>query len=313
MKYFREHPKYYLFLYLIVKPKLKFNFSRRGSAYCCYGDLTEWTKCTYKTQEPKRLNQFIINDDLKDYTCLKDFQFEANQVRVFEKSLEEESVLVKKEQGATIDEKKPLKGMNFSTVGKLNKKNAEIKLILDRLGGKLVSNLDDTIVALITNSEQLQKMGKKLSQSLNLNIHAIDEKFIEELCNQPAEKLGDIEQLILSHNLASWGSDLKTRIQYCQGINQLHDKLRKTSNENKYMSKSNGTVKLKVKGGAVVDPDSGLEDDGHILLEPKSNDPYSCVLGYVDIQRGTNSYYKLQLIENDKKIKYNHVLFPFIN
>ena len=63
-------------------------------------------------------------------------------------------------------------------------------------------------------------------------------------------------------------------------------------------------IKLKIKGGAAVDPDSGLEDDAHILSEPKTSDPYSCVLGYVDIARGSNSYYKLQLIEHDKKAKF---------
>lgn len=31
---------------------------------------------------------------------------------------------------------------------------------------------------------------------------------------------------------------------------------------------------------------------------------YNCVLGLVDIVRGTNSYYKLQVLESDKKNRY---------
>lgn len=61
-------------------------------------------------------------------------------------------------------------------------------------------------------------------------------------------------------------------------------------------------LKLKLKGGGVVDPDSGLEDKTHVL---KTKDTmYSVVLGMVDIQSGRNSYYKIQILEHDKKKKY---------
>ena len=103
----------------------------RGSAYNCTGYLTEWTKCTYRTQEPKRVNQLVISDDLQDYECLSKFKFEPNQVRIFEKSIEEAAALRKKEPApAGTDAKKPLKGMNFSTVGKLNKKIPKLNCCL---------------------------------------------------------------------------------------------------------------------------------------------------------------------------------------
>ena len=60
-------------------------------------------------------------------------------------------------------------------------------------------------------------------------------------------------------------------------------------------------LKLKLKEGGVVDPDSGLEDEAHVL---KTKDAlYSVVLGNVDIQSGRNSYYKLQVLEHDKESK----------
>ncbi|KAK7070986.1 Poly [ADP-ribose] polymerase 1, partial [Halocaridina rubra] len=57
--------------------------------------------------------------------------------------------------------------------------------------------------------------------------------------------------------------------------------------------------KVKLKGGAAVDPDSGLEDKAHVYQ--RGSKLYNCVLGMVDIVRGTNSYYKLQVLESDKK------------
>ncbi len=41
--------------------------------------------------------------------------------------------------------------MNFSSTTKLGVKNAEIKLIIESLGGKLVTNIGPNIVALISN------------------------------------------------------------------------------------------------------------------------------------------------------------------
>ena len=42
---------------------------------------------------------------------------------------------------------------------------------------------------------------------------------------------------------------------------------------------------------------SGLENSAHVLEQ--SGKMYSATLGLVDIVRGTNSYYKLQLLEDD--------------
>lgn len=61
-------------------------------------------------------------------------------------------------------------------------------------------------------------------------------------------------------------------------------------------------VKLKLKGGGAVDPDSGLEDCAHIYESGK--DKYTAVLGLTDIQKQKNSYYKLQLLQADAGNQY---------
>jgi poly [ADP-ribose] polymerase len=88
-----------------------------------------------------------------------------------------------------------------------------------------------------------------------------------------------------------------------------------------------GIKKLKVKGRSAVDPDSGKDETGHILEE--KNDIYSvmlnltgllsfslsllflsdlkclllifCLISLSDLSKGMNSYYELQLIEEDTK------------
>ncbi|VDM21710.1 unnamed protein product [Hydatigera taeniaeformis] len=57
---------------------------------------------------------------------------------------------------------------------------------------------------------------------------------------------------------------------------------------------------MRVKGGAVVDPASGLEDCASVTRD-RHGRPLSAVLGMVDLLRGSNSYYKLQVLRSDKE------------
>lgn len=58
---------------------------------------------------------------------------------------------------------------------------------------------------------------------------------------------------------------------------------------------------MRVKGGAVVDPASGLEDCASVVRDPHGR-PLSAVLGMVDLVRGSNSYYK--------SVSHRRLLFP---
>nr|VZH97926.1 unnamed protein product [Spirometra erinaceieuropaei] len=61
-------------------------------------------------------------------------------------------------------------------------------------------------------------------------------------------------------------------------------------------------VKMRIKGGAVVDPDSGMEDIASVLKDSKGR-PLSAILGMVDLVKGVNSYYRLQVLVSDKEPK----------
>lgn len=146
---------------------------------------------------------------------------------------------------------------------------------------------------------------KKVRDCESCEVYMVDEAICDELEKPLSTKSPalDIEALILKHSITPWTPcDLKQRMRECVEANEA----KKTTKEESYSLKSSlggdgsGKIKLKVKGGAVVDPDSGLEDDAHVLVENRTNEPYSCVLGMVDITRGSNSFYKLQILELDK-------------
>ena len=58
-------------------------------------------------------------------------------------------------------------------------------------------------------------------------------------------------------------------------------------------------VRVQLKGGAAVDPDSNLVDVAHVYKN--EHEIYNAVLGMTDIQSGKNSYYKLQVLESDSR------------
>lgn len=111
-------------------------------------------------------------------------------------------------------------------------------------------------------------------------------------------KVEGIISNIKTYTISSWGTtDPQTRLK--KEENSKEAKKSGSMFIKKEMPKS---VKMKLKGGGFVDPDSGLEDKAHVYKI--GNALYSVVLGAVSIQDDVNSYYKLQVLEHDKKPKY---------
>lgn len=63
------------------------------------------------------------------------------------------------------------------------------------------------------------------------------------------------------------------------------------------MSKGPSKMKVVVKNGLVVDPDSDLQDVAHVYRS--GDEIFNAVLSLTDLQSGKNSYYKLQVLESE--------------
>lgn len=57
------------------------------------------------------------------------------------------------------------------------------------------------------------------------------------------------------------------------------------------------SMKLTLKGGIVVEPQSGLDYKAHVYKH--KDEVWNANLCLSDVQTGKNSYYKLQLLESD--------------
>lgn len=186
---------------------------------------------------------------------------------------------------------KPLKNMEFVLLGKTEKDKEALTKEIAALGGKVVHKIHEHLAACISNPNEVEKMNKRMKEAKELDIQIVSEDFVEEAkeFDKPAV------MLINKKSICDWGGDPNLR------ITVIAEKS-KSRGKSQYEKSVSGKIKLRVKGGGAVDPDSGLEDKAHIYQSGK--DKYTATLGITDIQSKKNSYYKLQMLKADTQNKY---------
>ncbi|XP_046754057.1 poly [ADP-ribose] polymerase [Diprion similis] len=268
---------------------------KSGLGYMCTGDITEWTKCEYVTQDPKR-SKFVVPAVLKEeHPFLKAYKSKVKR-KLIRITAPTTSSSVKKEDevdsGPKIQGKpKPLKNMEFLLVGKTQRDKEELKKEILLLGGKLVTKIHKNLAACISNPTEVEKMNKRMQEIKEADIQVVSEDFIDEAkeFDKPAI------MLINKKNICTWGGDPSLRIA------TVVEKS-KSRGKSQFEKSVSGKIKMRVKGGGAVDPDSGLEDKAHIYQS--GQDKYTVTLGITDIQSKKNSYYKLQVLKDDNLKKY---------
>ncbi|CAK9797855.1 Poly [ADP-ribose] polymerase [Anthophora quadrimaculata] len=271
-----------------------------GVGYKCTGDVTEWAKCENVTQDPKR-KKFVISSHLKTaYPELKSLKYKVGK-RLIKLTAPSTSSAVKKEDevdsGPKVDAKpKPLKHMQFVILGNVQKDKDTLKKEIMLLGGDVTTKIQEHVTAVISTQHEIDKMSKKMEEAKNLNIQVITEDFVEEAKNYTKPAIS----LIKKKTISSWGGNLADRINV---VAEKSNALKSKSKGKSVFEKSgSGKMKLQLKGGGTIDPDSGLEDCAHVYQENK--DKYTATLVLTDIQTKKNSYYKLQILKHDKEKKY---------
>ncbi|KAJ8009696.1 hypothetical protein DPEC_G00094190 [Dallia pectoralis] len=280
----------------------------KSDAYYCTGDISAWTKCVFKTQLPNR-KDWVTPKEFHEITFLKKFKFKR-QDRVFPKvapapppSSSAAAVVSSAPsralpEGAPAD--KPLTGMSLMAVGKLRQNKDELKAAVEALGGKITGSANKAALCLSTKKE-VEKMTKKMEEAKEASVRVVSEDFLVDI-KSPGKTL---QELVSLHAISSWGAEVKLETQAVAAASKsgtVATKSTKKIKEEEGSSKSSKKMKMTVKGGAAVDPDSGLENSAHVL--DQNGKIFSATLGLVDIVRGTNSYYKLQLLEDDVQKRY---------
>uniref|UniRef100_A0AAR2JZI8 Poly [ADP-ribose] polymerase n=1 Tax=Pygocentrus nattereri TaxID=42514 RepID=A0AAR2JZI8_PYGNA len=270
----------------------------KGDAYYCTGDISAWTKCVVKTRTPNR-KDWVTPKEFQEIPYLKKFKFKR-QDRVFPKEVpappaDPASTAAASATVASSTSNKPLTGLKLLAVGKLSKNKEELKAAVEELGGKITGTVSKAAICL-SSKKEVEKMSKKMEEVRDAGVRVVAEDFLTDIKSSGKA----LQELISLHGISPWGAEVKVEAQAPSGASKstgaMSSKSAGRSKEEEGGSKSK-KMKLTVKGGAAVDPDSGLENCAHVL--DQNGKIYSATLGLVDIVRGTNSYYKLQLLEDD--------------
>ncbi|KAF7690537.1 poly [ADP-ribose] polymerase 1 [Silurus meridionalis] len=286
----------------------------KSDAYYCTGDISAWTKCVFKTLTPNR-KDWVTPKEFHEIPFLKKFKFKR-QDRVFPKespaaapsasstaasassSMASSTSSFPTELPTEVPSDKPLTGLKVLAVGKLSKNKDELKTVVEELGGKITGTVSKATFCL-SSTKEVEKMSKKMEEVRDAGVRVVSEDFLTDIKSSGKA----LRELISLHGISPWGADVKLEAQASSTASKSTGaaKSQGKSKEDEGGSKSK-KMKLTVKGGAAVDPDSGLENCAHVL--DQNGKIYSATLGLVDIVRGTNSYYKLQLLEDDVQKRY---------
>ncbi|XP_041951051.1 poly [ADP-ribose] polymerase 1 isoform X1 [Alosa sapidissima] len=280
----------------------------KSDAYYCNGDISAWTKCVFRTLTPNR-KDWLTPKEFHEVPFLKKFKFKR-QDRVYPKDAPPAPSAPTASAGApsalskALPESppadKPLTGLKLLAVGKLSKNKDDVKAAVEDLGGKITGTASKATLC-ISSRKEVEKMSKKMEEVKEACVRVVSEDFLTDIKSSGKA----LQELISLHAISPWGAEVKLEAPAPSAASKSTGapvaKSAGRVKEEEGGSKSK-TMKLTVKGGAAVDPDSGLENCAHVL--DQNGKIYSATLGLVDIVRGTNSYYKLQLLEDDVQKRY---------
>ncbi|TMW48487.1 hypothetical protein DOY81_006414, partial [Sarcophaga bullata] len=264
------------------------------SGYLCNGDLTEWTKCTKLINEPERKACKIPN--YINYNFLKDVRKspEVRAIRYISPSTILKNIALKK--GDELDgpkvkrERPPLYNIEIALIA-LNEREGNVKDRIRKLGGTVSTKITEKTTVVLSTPEEVKRMSSRIKKAKTLGLHVIPEEYLDAVEQNGAGAINYINSM----SLCDWGTDPAARI--------TQEESKSSKSKSIYTKSVPKSMKLKIKDGLAVDPDSGLEDVAHVYISP-NKEKYNVVLGITDIQKNKNSFYKLQLLESDMKNRF---------
>lgn len=170
--------------------------------------MTEWAKCSNTLKEPPRIGVKIPSSLQTEYPFLnKKLKVQTRALRAAPLILSPRAAVKKEEVDGVegprvIREKPPLYNMEFVIIGKLERSKDDIKLSIQRMGGKLGTKIHENLAAVISTEDEVKKMSARMAEVKNFGIQVVPEDFLE------AVKSGGAISYITSKSICDWGTDV---------------------------------------------------------------------------------------------------------
>ena len=193
----------------------------RIAGYICTGNITEWAKCIYQTQTPKR-RAFFIPDELKEkHVFLKNYKYQKQKriyplvdasvlgINPLNDAFSQPSTSVSFDQDNDVfDANKPLSGHKIAFFGKMKMKAKDLRKIVTELGGDCVKSPDRSVLFAISSREEVSKFTPNIEEAKKVNVIVVSEDILNDLSLKEAK---DIPAIILKHSICDWGIELEKK------------------------------------------------------------------------------------------------------
>jgi predicted DNA-binding WGR domain protein len=249
-------------------PLCKSPMEYQGGSYRCRGFLSAWSKCSFSTKTPQRAaSKWQIPKNSDNEYLLQWFKRQSNKKG--ERLLAPTST-AEPEKSDQVQNSGFFSGCEFITYGRLSLSQAKLKEKVEAAGGRIrpgSSGIGNSATCVVTTASSLE--NEKVRQDIQFakSLPIVREQYLHD-CLEQGKKL------------PMKGYELEL------GFKQE-------------------VVKVKVKGRGAVHEDSGLQDTGHVLEDGKTI--YTVTLNRSELSTGINSFYVLQIIEEDKTKSVHYV------
>ncbi|CAN1291957.1 Poly [ADP-ribose] polymerase 1 [Linum perenne] len=234
-----------------------------GSVYKCHGYLSEWTKCSFSTRDPERLKgKWAIPEDTENQFLKKWFkaQKSVKPVRILPPPSDSPARVQVAKGLLPSSKSENLGDLKVSISGLAKESVEEWKGKIEGTGGQFHKKIKKDTNCLVV-SGVLDPENADVKKARKIKLPIVREDYLVD-CFKRQKKLPlDLYKV-------------------------------------EAIGEASGLVTVKVKGCSAVHEASGLQDTGHILEDGASI--YNTTLNMSDLSTGVNSYYILQIIQDDK-------------
>ncbi|KAJ7972680.1 Poly [ADP-ribose] polymerase [Quillaja saponaria] len=235
-----------------------------GGMYRCHGYLSEWSKCSYSSREPERVQgKWKVPEETNKQYLQKWFKSQKSKkpVRILpppsSSTPSRSQATTGQHQSSNSDSLGDLKvaicGLTQESVEKWKHEIASV-------GGVLHAKVKKDTNCLVV-SGVLDNQEAEVQKAKRMKVPIVREDYLVDCMKRKKKLPFDLYK--------------------CEATGE-----------------ASSMVTVKVKGQSAVHEASGLQDSGHILEEGKSI--YNTTLNMSDLSTGINSYYVLQIIQDDK-------------
>ncbi|WOL07419.1 hypothetical protein Cni_G16160 [Canna indica] len=235
-----------------------------GGQYHCRGYLSAWSKCSYSTTEPARHKEkWKIPKDTKNEYLLKWFKSQKAKKpdRVLPPSTNNSLGRDTSKLSQPSNDGR-LENLKVAIAGESTRDFEDLKTKLEEAGVKFHMKIKKDTSCLIWTGE-VDNNDPEIRKARRMKLPIVREDYLHECIRKQKRLPFDLYKI--------------------EGASE---------------TSTSGIVTVKVKGRSAVHEASGLQDTGHILEDGKSI--YNTTLNMSDLSTGVNSYYILQIIQEDK-------------